>query len=107
MRSIIFLYLYQMHVNLIRYSYPFMLNKICLSLSLSNVFSGLPIKSRTIRRIALPGRLLKLVGVLVLVGIICVLLVRETISWKSPDSLALLRACETGMVSMVISSACI
>ena len=54
------------------------------------------------RRIALPGRLLKLVGVLVLVGIICVLLVREAISWKSPDSLALLRACETGIVSVFI-----
>ena len=30
-----YLYFDQMHVNLIRYLYPFMLNKICLSLSLS------------------------------------------------------------------------
>ena len=58
--------------------------------------------SMTMRRVALPGRLLKLVGVLVLAGVTCVLLVRENISWRSPDNLALLRAFETGMVSVFI-----
>ena len=34
-----YLYFDQMHVNLIWYLYPFMLNKICLSLSLSLCWS--------------------------------------------------------------------
>ena len=32
-----YVYFDQMHVNLIWYLYPFMLNKICLSLSLSHI----------------------------------------------------------------------
>ena len=42
-----YLYFDQMHANLIWYLYPFMLNKICLSLSLS---------LRTYNHLALPAK---------------------------------------------------
>ena len=58
--------------------------------------------SRTMRRVALPARLLKLVGVLVLAGVTCVLLIQENISWRSPDNVALLSAFENGMVNVFI-----